>query len=122
MLAKTTTHRQRYWLKHVEAADVSDGTIAEYAASHDVSLKGLYQWKSKLMKLKLYQPATSSTKPDFVPVSPSRRSRQKQTVPPLHIEQTGCTVTLANGTRIEFHGELSVGVIRSIMTTVSQAH
>ena len=122
MLAKTTTHRQRYWLKHVEAADVSDGTIAEYATSHDVSLKLLYQWKSKLMKLKLYQPATSSSKPDFVPVKPAQSQLQKQVVPPLHVEQTGCTVTLANGTRIEFHGELSAGVIRTIMTTVSQSH
>ena len=56
MLAKTMTRRQRYWLKHIKAADLSNGTIAEYAAAHDVSLKGLYQWKTKLMKLKLYRP------------------------------------------------------------------
>ena len=122
MLAKTTTHRQRYWLKHVEAADLSDGSIAEYATANDVSLKGLYQWKSKLMKLKLYQPATPTPKPDFVPVKPTHLPTQKQVVQPLHAEQTGCTVTLANGTRIEFHGELSTVVIRSIMTTVSQVH
>lgn len=122
MLAKTTTNRQRYWLKHVEAADLSDGTIAEYSQAHDVSLKGLYQWKTKLMKLKLYQPATSPPKPDFLPVKSSQSPIQKQVIPPLHTEQPGCTVTLANGTRIEFHGELSSGVIRSIMTTVSQSH
>lgn len=51
MLAKTTTHRQHYWLKHVEAADLSDGTIAEYAAAHDVSFKGLYQWKTSANQL-----------------------------------------------------------------------
>ena len=66
MPEKKPAQRQRYWLKHVEAADLSNGTIAEYAAIHDVSLKGLYQWQTKLMKLKLYQPATSSTKSDFV--------------------------------------------------------
>ena len=120
MLAKTTTHRQRYWLKHVEAADLSDSTIAQYAAAHDVSLKGLYQWKTKLMKLKLYQPATSPPKPEFVPVKPSQSTQHKKVVPPLDVEPSGCTVTLANGTRIEFHGELSAVVIRSIMTTVSQ--
>ena len=47
MLAKTTIDRQRYWLKHVETADLCDSTIAEYAATHDVSLKGLYQWKTE---------------------------------------------------------------------------
>ena len=122
MLAKTTTHRQRYWLKHVEAADLSDGTIAEYAKLHDVNLKGLYQWKTKLMKLNLYQPITSTAKSDFVPVKPSQPHIQKQLVPPLHAEQSSCTVTLPNGIRIEFHGELSTGVIRSIMTTMSQTH
>lgn len=122
MLAKTTTHRQRYWLKHVEAADLSDSTIAQYAAAHDVSLKGLYQWKTKLMKLKLYQPAPPSSVSDFVPVKPSPSQLHKQVIPPLNTEQTGCTVTLVNGTRIEFHGELSAGVIRSITTTVSQVH
>ena len=122
MLAKTTTHRQRYWLKHVEAADLSGGTIAEYAASHDINLKGLYQWKTKLMKLKFYQSAMSPPKPDFVPVKPSQSSPQKIVVPPLGVERSGCTVTLSNGTRIDFHGDLSASVIRSIMTTVSQVH
>ena len=40
MLANTTTGRQRYWLKHVRASDLNDGTITEYAASRDVSPKG----------------------------------------------------------------------------------
>jgi len=31
MLTKTTSQKQRYWLKHVKAADLSNGTIAEYA-------------------------------------------------------------------------------------------
>lgn len=123
MLAKTTTDKQRHWLKHVKAADLTDGTVAEYAAAHDVSLKSLYtvkrhqgQWKTKLIRLKLYHPAACSPEPDFVPVSPS--SVQSS----LPNDRSGCTVTLSNGTRIEFHGELSAHMIRTIMTTMSQAH
>lgn len=118
MLAKTTTDRQRHWLKHVKAADLSDGTIAEYAASHDVSLKGLYQWKSKLMKLKLYSP-TSTPALDFVPVKSSSDKSPLEIDKPAHADRSGCTVILPNGTRLEFHGELSPGAIRSIMASVS---
>ena len=118
MLAKTTTERQRHWLKHVKAADLSDGTIAEYAAANDVSLKGLYQWKSKLVKFKLYRPASMPI-PDFVPVKSSPDTASLEFDEPAHADRSGCTVTLPNGTRLEFHGELSPGAIRSIMTSVS---
>lgn len=122
MLAKTMTDRQRYWLKHVKAADLSDHSITEYAIAHDVSLKGLYQWKTKLMKLKHYQPADGPPAADFVPVTSSPAKTLLIFDQPVQAQRTGCTVTLANGTRLDFHGELSPGVIRSIMSTVSQAH
>ena len=55
MLAKTMTAKQRMWLGHVNAADRSDGSIADYAETHRLRLKTLYQWKTKLVKLGLYQ-------------------------------------------------------------------
>ena len=122
MLAKTTTERQRYWLKHVNAADLSNGTIAEYAIENAVSLKGLYQWKTKLLKLKLYPPAVSSPGLDFVAVKPSSPPPINPVIQPAHMDRSGCTVILTNGTQIDFHGELSPGMICSIMTTVSQTH
>ena len=122
MLAKTTTHRQRYWLNHIKAADLSDGSIAEYAAANDVSLKGLYQWKTKLVKLKIYDPSASSIKSEFVPVKPSSSQESSKVDNSAQTNRSSCTVTLANGTCIEFHGELSTGVIKSIMTAVSHAH
>ena len=116
MLANTTTDKQRYWLKHVKAADLSDGTIAEYAAANNVGLKSLYQWKTKLIRLNLYSPAACPPESDFVPVLPP-------SVPSCRPnDQSGCTVTLSNGTRIDFHGELSTGTIKSIVSAVSQAH
>jgi len=35
------------WLDHVKAADLSDGTIADYAVNHGLRLMTLYQWKLK---------------------------------------------------------------------------
>lgn len=67
MLAKTTTYKQRYWLKHVKAADLSGGTIVDHAATHDISLKGLYHWMTKLVKLKLHALTALSPASDFIP-------------------------------------------------------
>ena len=115
MLAKTTSQKQRYWLDHVKAADLSDGTIADYASKTNISLKSLYQWKTKLIRLKLYNPVASSDS-DFVPVHSSSIQSQETA------ERPGCIVSLSNGTRIEFHGEFSVHFIRSVITTASHAH
>ena len=62
MLARTMTAKQRLWLRHVKAADDADGSIADYAQDHGLRLKTLYQWKSKLVKLGLYQHLNSPTK------------------------------------------------------------
>lgn len=122
MLVKPTTDKQRYWLKQVRAADLSDGMLTEYAATNAINLKSLYQWKTKLIRLKLYQPDSVCPEANFVPVSTSKTESTASIVEAVPVDRSGCTVTLTNGTRIDFHGELSVTMIRSIMTTVSQAH
>lgn len=111
MLAKTITEKQRYWLKHVRAADISDGTISEYAATNTLSLKSLYQWKVKLIRLKLYKPDSVSPESNFLSVSPSKQPTTS-IVEKVPMERSGCTVTLVNDTRIDFHGSLSAGVFR----------
>ena len=129
MLAKHTTDKQRYWLKHVKAADLSDGTITEYAATNTISLKSLYtvkrhrgQSKTKLIRLKLYRPDSMCPESNFVPVGPSKAESTVSIVESVPVDQSGCTVTMTNGTRIDFHGELSTTMIQSSMTSVSQAH
>lgn len=122
MQSKTTTKKQRYWLKQVSAADLSSGTIADYASTNGQSLKSLYQWKTKLIRFKLYQPDSVTLKSDFLPVSPSKTPYITPIVEALPAQRSGCTVTLANGTCVEFHGVLSAGTIRAILTSVSQAH
>lgn len=106
MPEKPLTAKQRHWLHHVKAADASDGTLFDYASAHNLNLKALYQWKTKLIKLARYPSASSG--PDFVAV----RSR------PLPAQsQCNCSVMLYNGTRIEFTGALDSKAIRSIITS-----
>ena len=55
MLTKPKTAKQTYWLKHLMAVRVCDDSWSEYAIKHGLKIKALYQWKSKLTKLGLYQ-------------------------------------------------------------------
>ena len=102
MPAKIITTKQRHWLHHVKTADAGDGTLSDYAREHSLNLKALYQWKTKLIKLGHYSHA-----PGFVPV------HRPQSGP-----HYGCTVTLSNGTCIEFTGALDSKAIRTIITSV----
>ena len=106
MLARTMNVKQHLWLSHVKAADASDGSIADYAQAHGLRLKTLYQWKSKLVKLGLYQHDTEPTKSAFVPVAPVESS----------VSLPSCTIKLTTGTVIEFTGVLDAKTIRSIIT------
>lgn len=109
MLVKTLTLKQNQWLVHVKAADQGQESIADYALSNDLRLKSLYQWKSKLVKLGLYQPTDRVHDNNFVEVKPA----------PSKTEPFACTLRLSNGNQIEFHGELSAVSIRSIITSAS---
>lgn len=109
MLAKTLTPRQKQWLAHVQAADQGQESIADYALANDLRLKSLYQWKSKLVKLCVYHPDQQTPDTSFVEVKPVLSD----------IARSGCTLRLANGSHLEFHGELSAVSIRSIIISVS---
>ena len=107
MLAKTLTQKQKQWLTHVEAADQGHESIADYALANDLRLKSLYQWKSKLVQLGVYHPE-QQTPDNFVQVKPGSEA-----------QSPGCTLRLANGSHLEFHGDLSAVSIRSIITSAS---
>lgn len=105
MVDKAISERQQYWLTHVRAADGGDQSTVAYARAHDLKVKHLYQWKSKLNKLGFYDlPAPVSS---FVSVKTVKASNSPGAC--------GCTVVLANGVRLAFQGELSAGVIRELM-------
>ena len=102
------TKRQRQWLDHINAADASDGSLIAYAAAHKLKVKDLYQWKTVLGRRGLLpgKPAKSS----FVPV----------TIPSVAPPCTSCNITLPNGVRLQFTGDLNSMSLREIMTAASR--
>ncbi len=44
------TGRQRYWLEHIQACDVSGMSMAEYAASQGIAVRAMYGGKKTLVK------------------------------------------------------------------------
>lgn len=44
------SERQQYWLEHVCAAVNSDHSQAEYARTHGLKVRDLYQWKTLLTR------------------------------------------------------------------------
>ncbi|MCP3662769.1 MAG: hypothetical protein GY696_09770 [Gammaproteobacteria bacterium] len=101
------TECQRYWLLHVKAADASNGTSVAYAKAHDLRLKTLYQWKSKLIKLGLYKGDKQPS--NFLPV---RLESSKVSNTPA------CTIYLDNGARIELSDALDHRTLRTVITSV----
>lgn len=97
------TERQRVWLNHIKAADASKGSLVAYAAAHDLKVKELYQWKTALARRGLL-PGKSS-KAAFVPVATA------PSAPP-----TSCSVSLPNGIRLQFAGDLDAASVSEILT------
>ncbi|MFK8052508.1 MAG: hypothetical protein AB8F65_06005 [Woeseiaceae bacterium] len=101
------TERQQHWLDHIKAADASDDSLVAYAAAHKLKVKYLYQWKTLLVS-RGFLPGKSS-KSSFVPVSTR----------PAAAPCTSCNITLPNGVRLEFSGELNRTSLGEIITAAS---
>lgn len=109
------TDKQRYWLEHIHAADISGDSIAAYANKHGLASKSLYAWKTRLLKLGVYHPTNAG---GFTSV---RNAELVSPVMDSATESPRCRVTLPSGARVEFMGELSPATIRSIITLASGA-
>lgn len=97
------TERQQYWLEHIKAAQASKGTLVAYAAAHDLKVKDLYQWKTALARRGLLP--GKSAKAAFVPVATA----------PL-ATQTSCSISLPNGVRLQFTGDLDAASASKILS------
>lgn len=122
MTARQITERQRYWLDHVRAADASDESTVAYAGKQGLKVKDLYQWKTKLIQLKLYHPSGAVTPSSFVPVK--AKAASKPALPASDARQcytSGGALVFPSGLRFEFQGEVSPGVIREVMLSASES-
>lgn len=109
MTHSTLTTKQQFWFDHVQAASASQGSVAAYAAQHNLSSKALYAWKSRLSHKKLAAKTTSG-------FTPLKLDAECKTLISKSTESPSCRVTLATGARIEFMGDLTPATVRSILT------
>ena len=84
---QTLTEQERYWLGHIQQAQVSNQSLTQYAQAHALNLKGFYNYRSKLRKKGFLDPKPITS---FVKVSTSVTSRLSDTV-----------IMLPNGIRIQ---------------------
>ena len=71
MNTTTLTEKQQYWLKHLTAIEIFDGTLKQYAETHNLILQDIYSWKSQLRQKGVIDPAPLSpkkNKPTFAKV------------------------------------------------------
>ncbi len=50
MKASTPNIKEKYWRDHIRQAEQSDETFKHYAERHELNLKSLYDWRSRLKK------------------------------------------------------------------------
>ena len=84
------TARQRYWIEHLQRCEAAGLTLVEYAGTHDLGLKALYNAKSRLVKMGLW-PA-GSKRPEFCPVQ----------IVSSGVDEAQCRVRCPNGVVVEF--------------------
>lgn len=98
------SERQQFWLDHIRAAVNGEQTQAEYARSHGLKVKDLYQWKTMLTRRghTIDEQAPSN----FVSVKAT--------------PSASFNLVLANGVRVETTGPLDEQQIKALLTHASQ--
>jgi transposase-like protein len=104
MLGRKLTDKQRGWLEHVEACEVSGGSMKAYAEKHGLDLQQFYLWKGRLKKLGLIEGASRnlSIEPARINSSVSR----------------GASIGLANGIKIEVPADFDPACMTELLRAV----
>jgi len=76
-MSKPLTAKQQLWSEHLQQAEQFEGSLAEYARSHNLLAQNLYQWRNVLRKKEMASPATKTV---FAEVSPPTFSRPSLTL------------------------------------------
>ena len=82
------TEKQQFWKSHLEAAEVFDGSLVDYARTHDLEVKKLYVYKTALREREALTPRSNA---GFVRVSTQSTTTQVG---------SGVGVMLPNGVRL----------------------
>jgi len=105
---KTLTERQRYWLDHVQACEVSGQGIAAYAVSQGIEAKAMYTGKKELVK-KGVLPRKCS--PLF----------QQARITGMTAAANEWRIQLPNGVTVAFSGDVECGALTVVLRAASTA-
>ena len=100
-MISTLTDRQRYWLEHVQACEVSGKSIAEYAATQGIAVQAMYAGKSMLVN-KGVLPTTQPARFQRLRVIEAQLSSQWR-------------IGLPNGVSVAFVGEVDSQALTAIL-------
>jgi hypothetical protein len=102
------TEREQHWLDHIRAADAFDRSIADYARSDGLKPKAHHSWKRIFARRELPgAEAAADNNARFVRViAPAR---------PI-----GMVIVLANGVRLEWHGDLAPDQLEALVRSASR--
>ena len=95
------TDRQRYWLEHVQACEVSGKSMVEYAASQDIAVRDMYAGKKTLVK-KGVLPGTQPSRFQRVQVMEAAVGNQWR-------------IGLPNGVSVAFAGEVDSRALSAVL-------
>ena len=91
-MQKRLTAKQQFWFDHVTAAQHGGQSLSVYAATHQLNLKALYNWRWTFSKRDLSAPIKKTS---FIKVLPTSSSILTSTSVPI-------IATLPNGIRLQF--------------------
>ncbi len=109
MGSRPLTTRQKHWLDHLTAAAASEGTLVDYAKTHQLTPKHLYQWKTRLIALGYLDDTGAVKKAAFVRVAPPRSHALAK-----------ASLVMPNGIRLELQGTLDRYLIRELIAAAGE--
>lgn len=110
MGSRPLTTRQKHWLDHLTAAAASKGTLVDYAKTHQLTAKHLYQSKKRLIALGYLDRVGTVKQTAFVRVATAPR-------PTL----ANANLVMPNGFRLELQGPLDRHLIRELIAAACEA-
>ena len=103
------TERQRFWLRHLRACEVSGQTSIDYAGAHGLKVKSLYSARKVLAEKGVLPPAPP-------PVNGFQRAQVVD-----HNRDSGKQwhIQLPNGIAVSFDGKLDADALSLVLTTAA---
>ncbi len=104
--------KQRGWLSHVEACELTGGSMKAYSDRHGLNLQQFYFWKGRLKTLGVIdgKPGCHAAEPVRL-VSPVKLSAK--------MEGKTC-IQLANGVSIEAPGDFDVDALAALLAAAKR--